>query len=277
MGEVVGATPGHGALSRSCSVRCCSAAMEEAARSRSREERAARINEVPEETAVEPTAIDQENPQGGGETLDTDEMAEELQKSEVFPLFEQAWSGVDGLSAVDTQVLRKRFAMHETMMLNSGDQRRTMRNARAMLEAAPGELKCNTTGHAMFWALTVAPAILNVYSIASRWAARPDRKPEEDWNLSVLTLAWFEACFVALMFFRSLVDIAMATKCCRTVGDQHKFVDGHLKGGKRPINPAPRAVAEILAFVGHFSMLKIAAGASRPVRSTMRACAAHLP
>ena len=270
MGEVA-VTPGHVALSR-CSVRCCSAAMEEAARSR--EERAARINEAPEETAVEPTAIDQENPQGGGETLVADE---ELQKSEVFPLFEQAWSGVDGLSAVDTQVLRKRFAMHETMMLNSGDQRRTMRNARAMLEAAPGELKCNTTGHAMFWALTVAPAILNVYSIASRWAARPDRKPEEDWNLSVLTLAWFEACLVALVVFSSVLDIAMATKCCRTVGDQHKFVDGHLKGGKQPTNPAPRAVAEILAGVGNFSMLKVAAGASRPVRSTMRACAAHLP
>ena len=223
--------------------------MEEAARSR--EERAACITEG--------NAVDQESPQDGtgGETPEPGEVADEAPQSEVFPLFEGAWSGVDGLSAVDTHALRKRFAAHESMMLNSGDQRRTMRNARAMLEAAPGELKCNNTGHVMFWALTVAPAILNVYSVASRWAARPDRKPEEDWNLSVLTLAWFEAVVVACLLLTSLAAVATPTRCCRTVADQHEFVEGKGFFG----DPAPRAVAECLAVVGQFSMLKIAAGA----------------
>ena len=52
----------------------------------------------------------------------------------------------------------------------------------------------------MFWK-NVVLATLNAYSIFSRFAERPERDPDEDYNLSRLVLAWIETIMISIFLF----------------------------------------------------------------------------
>jgi hypothetical protein len=92
----------------------------------------------------------------------------------------------------------------EKLLLASGHNGRVMRSGRDLIEAAPEALKCGKLGHVMFWKTAVL-ATLNTYSIFSRFAERPDRDPDEDYNLSRLVLAWIETIIMSSVLFSFIV------------------------------------------------------------------------
>ena len=97
----------------------------------------------------------------------------------------------------------------ERLLLASGHNGRVMRSGRHLIEAAPEALKCGKVGHVMFWK-TVVLATLNTYSIFSRFAERPERAPDEDYNLSRLVLAWIETIIMSSSLFGFIVCVLQA-------------------------------------------------------------------
>lgn len=98
----------------------------------------------------------------------------------------------------------------ETLMLGQSDQGRVLRTGDDVLTQALTVLTPDAAGYSVFVA-TLASASLNVYSIISRWVERPDRDPEQAYNMTALLLAWFEGVMLIPIVGLGLLGILQYT------------------------------------------------------------------